>query len=284
MVQSIKKRSLVVSVSWINPNLFLFPFNASQRGKVLPLVFIWVMSHGPRRAVGVIVSLFTRCLACHSATCLFGKISLWVGLLKTCHWERRDHLAARRKIRKLEQNGCISCVSAHIVSQLFSPRRERTTTGRLTRTLKSYIAWHVSSMANLESALAFFVKIPIESPGSAGIFTDDVLSNIIVRQDSPHQRLRVQICAGNGHKILLTDYERPRETCATGSSFNCGLQTFPVLWHISDVSHLPAGIIKYITPGLSLNWSNQSKASNVFSNFKLLISDWTLLNRDNWNG
>ena len=126
-------RSLVVSVSWINPNLFLFPFNASQRGKVVPLVFIWVMSHGPRRAVGVIVSLFTRCLACHSATCLFGKISLWVGLLKSCHWERRDHLAARRKIRELEQNGCISCVSAHIVSQLFSPRRERTTTGQLTR-------------------------------------------------------------------------------------------------------------------------------------------------------
>ena len=97
----------------------------------------------------------------------------------------------------------------------------------------------------------------IESPGSAGIFTANVLSNIIVRQDSPHQRLRVQICAGNGHKILLTDYERPRGTCATGSSFNCGLQTFPVLWHISDVSHLPAGIIKYITPGLSLNWSNR---------------------------
>ena len=71
-------RSLVVSVSWINPNLFLFPFNASQRGKVVPLVFIWVMSHGPERAVGVIVSLFTRCLACHSATCLFGKISLCV--------------------------------------------------------------------------------------------------------------------------------------------------------------------------------------------------------------
>ena len=84
-------------------------------------------------------------------------------------------------------------------------------------------------MAKPVSALALDVKTPIESPGSAGIFTDDVLSNIIVRQDSPHQRLRVQICAGNGHKILLTDYERPRETCATGSSFNCGLQTFPVL-------------------------------------------------------
>ena len=64
-------------------------------------------------------------------------------------------------------------------------------------------------MAKPVSALALDVKTPIESPGSAGIFTADVLSNIIVRQDSPHQRLRVQICAGNGHKILLTDYERP---------------------------------------------------------------------------
>ena len=174
-------------------------------------------------------------------------LSLCVGLLEPCHWERRDHLAVRRKIRKLEQNGCISCVSAHIVSQLFSLRRERTTAGLLTHLVNG----------KPRVSIGFFVKIPIESPGSAGIFTANVLSNIIVRQDSPHQRLRVQICAGNGHKILLTDYERPRETCATGSSFNCGLQTFPVLWHIFDVSQLPAGIIKYITPWLLLNWSNR---------------------------
>ena len=62
-------------------------FNGSLRDKAVPLVFIWVMSHGPRQAVGVIVSLFTRCLACHSAICLFGKISLcwsaWTLSLRT---------------------------------------------------------------------------------------------------------------------------------------------------------------------------------------------------------
>ena len=149
--------------------------------------------------------------------CLARDLSLLVCLNLVI--ERRDHLAVRRKIRKLEQNGCISCVSAHIVSQLFSLRRERTTAGLLTHLVNG----------KPRVSTGFFVKIPIESPGSARIFTANVLSNIIVRQDSPHQRLRVQICAGNGHKILLTDYERPRETCATGSSFNCGLQTFPVL-------------------------------------------------------
>ena len=35
--------------------------------------------------------------------------------LNGCHWDPRDHLASRRRIRKLEKNGCISCVSAHIL-------------------------------------------------------------------------------------------------------------------------------------------------------------------------
>ena len=132
--------------------------------------------------------------------------------LNGCHWDPRDHLASRRRIRKLEKNGCISCVSAHIlwVSSGKWPIDIYKSKSNLPCDAGNHFVW---------------------SRKRGAIFTCGV--TIIVRWDTTHHVTRVQICNGNGRSISVTDYVSLCETFAIGSSPNCLDQTVPLLWHMA---------------------------------------------------